>query len=70
MVTFTPELGPAGPQEQAVQEFQLELLKRYIALVDSPFRLQRLCTALYRRGGYDRIFHEQTLDDMILELIC
>ncbi len=69
MVTLLADLQIPSHIEQTLQEFHYTLLKRYIALVDSPFLLQRLCSTLYREDGYDHIFHEETLEDILLDLM-
>lgn len=69
MVTLMEDLKIPSHIEQALQQFHYTLLKRYIRLVDSPFLLKRLCTTMYREDGYDRIFHEDTLEDILLDLM-
>ncbi len=70
MVSLMEDLGIPSHIEETLQQFHYTLLKRYIALVDSPFLLKRLCSTMYREDGYDQIFHEQTLEDILLDLMA
>lgn len=69
MVSLMEDLKIPSHIEQALQKFHYTLLKRYIRLVDSPFLLKRLCSTMYEEDGYDQIFHEQTLENILLDLM-
>jgi hypothetical protein len=48
--------------------FYHALLKKYVAMVDSPFVLQRMCMHLYKHHSFDSYFDIETLDEIYLEL--
>jgi hypothetical protein len=56
-------------EKDPIKEFYHELLKKYVALVGSPFVLQRLCMHLYKHYSFDMYFDVETLDELYLELL-
>lgn len=54
--------------QNPLEGFYRALVKKYVALVDSPFILQRLCMHLYKSQGFDLHFDIETFDEICLEL--
>lgn len=52
-----------------VKSFYHALLKQYVALVGSPFVLQRLSLRLYKRHGFEFYLDFETFQELCLELL-